>query len=216
MPKNPGKPPAKIEAYSISQLAKRWGWRKAEVADLLSQRAVPAYLYGKKLQALSRSERLQTFHGYVRLTTESLHELLANDILETCPVIDDGGPFGIAPFTIIEPEGWKKEDIRIMRADVEALERAGGPTAETAPDDRKPKKAGRSTRDREAYRSAAVAVLKRDPRAANMRPSELIEHPDMAPMWEGFAGRYQRDTLHRWIKELCRNRRPGAPRKSPR
>jgi hypothetical protein len=126
-----GSKPAKLQTYSIRELAKLWQWSESDVADLLCQRDVSVYVYGKRIMAAAiRWGRQKTFRGYVRLTSDSAQQILADGTSGEI-IIDDGGPFGEAPFRVISPVIWNVSDLRVMRRDVDALGRAKATSEES-------------------------------------------------------------------------------------
>jgi hypothetical protein len=132
--------PTKVESYSIVQLARRWKYSKGDVEDLLcNNRWVPVYLHGKRIVAVSTlSGRQQTFRGYVLLIPESVVQILADNVSNRVEIDAfgppvPGGPAGCAPFRVVDPAVWTTADLRVMRRDVEVLERQEATPEESLP-----------------------------------------------------------------------------------
>lgn len=204
--------PAKAEGYSIEELARRWEYSAEDVVELLCCRPwVTVCIYSKRIVVQSPYDSgRQMVRGYVPLTSPSAQKILVDGTSDRVEM-NCGSAREQIPFLIVEPAAvWTTADLRIMRGDVEALERerqSEGPK----PQEASTTSSRQSTRDRIAYLEAAQEVLKREP---GLRPSEVVKHPNMKKI--GADAAVGIATRTRWIAKakLCTNRNPGAPRKS--
>lgn len=238
-PPIPLPPEGKDASVSVRQLARRWRWTLDHIADWLCEDRVPVYLWEHAITVRNTySGHRQLVHGFVRLTSESIHELAANRTSFKIGIMEPGGErslrgmFSTSRYETLEGT-WRFGDLRIKTSDIALIEgalaerraRATQPQRDVPPvgshpatgaDTSAPGEHGNPRKSQLARASvrAVAALLWRQHPGLNIEG--MVSNADLRTFGLRAMGHrdYAEATVREWIRDLCPNPKAGRPRKS--
>jgi hypothetical protein len=180
MPKAP-----KVPVLTLEALAKRWGCTLDEVADSIRTGAIAAVVPVRLIPDCRFAP------DYLRLAIQSAGDLLDSGTPCDVRLVDTDGVVLPCPESNV-----RREDMRVLLFDVERCEQEAVKHPVRLRDDQ---------RHKERCRAIAALIWEKEP---SRTIEDMIDAPEITRFGQENAA-YTRDTVRRWIKDLCPDRRPG-------